>query len=504
VLVVTAGLLIRRDMAARKRAEEELNRFFTLSLDLMCIAGADGYFKRVSPAWAGALGYTDAELLSIPYIELVHPDDRAATTREAEKLVGGALTINFENRYRCKDGTYRWLMWASAPAPGGQLLYATARDITERKNIERALREAEERYRMLIEGVQDYAVYMLDPSGRVASWNTGAQRINGYSAEEIVGRHFSEFYPREDAERGKPAHELKVAVEKGKYEEEGWRVRKDGSTFWASAVITPVRDETGQLRGFAKVTRDVTERKRAEDAIHKLNQVLQQHAGQLEAANKELEAFCYSVSHDLRAPLRSIDGFSQALLEDYGKALEPEARDFLQRVRAATQRMAQLIDDLLNLSRVTRGELSRSRVDLSGMARAVAAELQKTQPGRAVEFVIADGLTAEGDPRLLRVVLDNLLGNAWKFTAKRDAARIEFGSSGNNGSHRFFVRDNGAGFDMAYAHKLFGAFQRLHGNGEFAGTGVGLATVQRIINRHGGKISAEGAVDRGATFHFTL
>lgn len=378
------------------------------------------------------------------------------------------------------------------------------RDITRRRRAEEAVRLAEERYRLLIESVQDYAIYMLDTSGHVASWNSGAQRIKGYSAEEIVGQHFSRFYTAADIEQGKPDRELRLATKTGRYEEEGWRLRKDGTAFWANVGITAVRDDAGQLRGFAKITRNITERKRAEDDIKKLNHALQQHAAQLEGANKELEAFCYSVSHDLRAPLRGIDGFSMALLEDYGATLEPQAHDYLQRVRAGTQRMAQLIDDLLNLSRITRSDLHRSPVNLSELARAAAADLQQAQPERVVDFVIADGLSVEGDARLLRVVLDNLLGNAWKFTAKRPGARIEFGAIPHNGSRQFFVRDNGAGFDMAYVHKLFGAFQRLHANSEYTGTGVGLATVQRIIHRHGGMISAEGEVDKGATFRFTL
>jgi light-regulated signal transduction histidine kinase (bacteriophytochrome) len=248
----------------------------------------------------------------------------------------------------------------------------------------------------------------------------------------------------------------------------------------------------------------VSERKRADDEIRALNGRLERHATQLQAANTELEAFSYSVSHDLRAPLRSIDGFSMALLEDHAQSLDADGRDYLRRVRAATQRMSQLIDDILNLARVSRAQMTRATVDLSEMARAVVAELQKTEPDRQVEIDITGGLSIEGDAHLLRVVLDNLLANAWKFTSKQKQARIEFGSAGANGSRAFYVRDNGAGFDMTYASKLFGAFQRLHGTGEFPGTGVGLATVQRIINRHGGRIWAEAEVDKGAIFRFTL
>ncbi|HYQ87430.1 MAG TPA: ATP-binding protein, partial [Bacteroidota bacterium] len=225
---------------------------------------------------------------------------------------------------------------------------------------------------------------------------------------------------------------------------------------------------------------------------------------QLEATNKELEAFSYSVSHDLRSPLRSIDGFSQALLEDEADKVSEQGKDYLQRVRAAAQRMAELIDDLINLSRVTRAEMRLEKVNLTDIALSIARELKETQPDRQVEFRIADGIAASGDARLLRVALDNLLGNAWKYTGKHPKARIEFGVTGDNGKSAYFVRDDGAGFDMAYSDKLFGAFQRLHATSEYAGTGIGLATVQRIVRRHGGRIWAEGKVDEGATFYFTL
>jgi len=232
---------------------------------------------------------------------------------------------------------------------------------------------------------------------------------------------------------------------------------------------------------------------------------LEKRAAELQAANSELDAFAYSVSHDLRAPLRSIDGFSQVLLEDYATQLGDAGRDSLQRVRAASQRMATLIDDLLKLARVTRAEMRTERIDLSGRAREVVAEIERTTTDdRHVEFVIAPGLEAHGDSRLLRVVLDNLLRNGWKYTAKRPQPRVEFTAQDENGDRVFVIKDNGAGFDMQYADKLFGVFQRLHSAAEFEGTGVGLATVRRIINRHGGRIWAEGAVDKGASFYFTL
>ncbi len=225
---------------------------------------------------------------------------------------------------------------------------------------------------------------------------------------------------------------------------------------------------------------------------------------ELTAVNKEMESFSYSVSHDLRAPLRSMDGFSLVLLEDYSDKLDEQGKDYLQRVRSATQRMGMLIDDMLSLSRVTRSEMKRELVDLSSLVQSIAAELQKSQSTCQVEFIIAPGLTANGDARLLRILLENLLGNAWKFTGTHPKARIEFGTTQVDGEQVFFIRDDGVGFDMKYADKLFGVFQRLHGASEFPGTGVGLATVQRIVHRHGGRVWAEGEVEKGATFYFTL
>lgn len=370
-------------------------------------------------------------------------------------------------------------------------------EMSRRQKAEENLRQSEERFRMLVSGVKDYAIIMLDPQGIIVSWNVGAERIKGYRSEEILGSHFSRFYPPRDLEDGKPQRELIEAVEQGRIEDEGWRIRKDGSRFWADVVITALYDEKRRLRGFGKVTRDMTERRQAEDEIKSRN-------AQLEAANDELKAFSYSVSHDLRAPLRGIDGFSLALFEDYNDQLDSQGRSYIQRIRAGVGKMGQLIDGMLDLARISRAEMIQDTVDLSGLAREIAADLTASHPERSVAFTIPTTLPVKGDKLLLRVVLENLLRNAWKFTSERDRASIEIGVQTNGDQTIHFIRDNGAGFDMQYAGKLFGVFQRLHRETEFPGTGIGLATVQRIIHRHGGRIWAEAARGLGATFYFVL
>jgi light-regulated signal transduction histidine kinase (bacteriophytochrome) len=274
-------------------------------------------------------------------------------------------------------------------------------------------------------------------------------------------------------------------------------------------VGTKAKDEVGHLsrlidlmtQNLKKYQGEIVQRNQE---IGTLNEELKHHVLQLEAANRELEAFSYSVSHDLRAPLRSVAGFSQVLFEDYADKLDAEGRDSLERILSATHRMGRLIDDLLNLSRVSRAEMRREEVKLSDVAVKIADMLRRTQPERQAEFIIAEGLVAQGDEHLLAVVLENLLGNAWKFTGKNPRTIIEFGVTQHEGKQAYFVKDNGAGFDMSYAGKMFSPFQRLHSVNEFPGTGIGLATVKRIISRHGGEVWIEGEIDKGTTVYFTL
>lgn len=489
-----------------------------------------------------------------------------------------------------------------------------------------------EQFRMMVEQVKDYAIFMLDPQGHIWSWNAGAERITGFRAEEAIGKHVSIFYPKDDVKSGVPQRELDITTSLGSLDLQGWRLRKDGSRFWAAITITALYDREDKLTGFVKITRDNTERRGIEEAMQKsrnmlerlfenapdavvvvdgnglirkvnqqtevlfgymreelighrieqliperfhrrhrqhlrnyfadprarkmgiglelygrnqdgrempvdimlspiatnegtwafavirditqqkhselkiseLNLALKNQVEQLAATNRELEAFTYSVSHDLRAPLRHIIGFVDLLNAKSMGSLDEKSRHYLQVITEAAKKMGSLIDDLLAFSRMGRSEMMKTRVDLQLMVQEIAGELAEEAKGRDIAWEIKPLPAVIGDSAMLRQVMVNLIANALKFTRPRPLAKISIGALEQENETLFYVRDNGVGFDAAYVNKLFGLFQRLHGAEEFEGTGVGLAIVQRIITRHGGRVWAEGEVDGGATFWFSL
>jgi len=499
-----------RDIGRSKQEEQKFRNLLESAPDAIVIVDQKGLIQLINAQTEKLFGYTRAELIGAPVETLVpqcfrgrHWSHREGYAQSPQPRSMGA---GLELYGRRKDGTEFPIEISLSPleTAEGTLVCSAIRDVTQRKQLAERHRENELRFRLLIDAVKDYAIISLDADGLVTTWNTGAERLKGYSSGEIIGQHMSRFYPQADIARRKPDQELQQAASTGHMEDQGWRVRKDGSHFWAEVAITAVHDSAGKLIGFLKIAKDITAKRDAEDQIQKLNSELTQRVEEFGTVNRELESFSYSVSHDLRAPLRHVDGFARILKEEYSPTLPEDAIRYLDRILEAATHMGQLIDDLLNLARIGRREMKREGVRIANVVKQAIAELPSEAQERHIEWRIEPLPEMNCDAGLLKLVFSNLLSNAVKFTRKQPIAVIEIGARMTGGVATIFVRDNGVGFDPRYADKLFGVFQRLHRHEDFEGTGVGLATVQRIIRRHGGEIWAESQVNSGTTFSFTL
>jgi len=504
-----------QDITEQKYSESlalRMNHMFEHSVEEIYIFDGETLsFLKVSTGALKNLGYSIHEISSLTPVD-IKPDFNEKQFRHYIKPLksGKELQLKFETRHQRKDGSSYpvevSLQYASEDSP--PVFLAIIEDVTQRKKIETELEShrfhleklVEERtatikkQASIIDQTND-AVVTVDTENNITGWNGGAERLFKIPGAKALGQSILLVYP-ENSEQFLQQEIVTPAKEKGVHELDIQLKRGDGTEFPAHLSLSMLYDKDDTPTGMVGYTIDLTEQQKREQELTRLTRKLQD-------SNRELEAFSYSVSHDLRSPLRSIDGFSQAVVEDYGDHLDDTAKDYLNRVRKAAQRMGILIDELLDLSRVNRGEISWQKLDLNKIAQRAFDELKSSEPQRQVELIMDKNLQIQGDARLFEVVMNNLIGNAWKFTVQQEKARITIKSLPDK-PDVFYIKDNGVGFDMRHAGKLFGVFQRLHQVSEFPGTGVGLATTQRIIHRHGGQIWAESEPGKGATFFFTV
>jgi PAS domain S-box-containing protein len=505
---------LANEIAERRRAQDALahsqhkfRRLTDAGIIGVITTDVTGAVLEANGAFLQMVGYTDDEVRAgkVRWRDMTPPEHADAGARAIEQLRTQGFATPWEKEYVRKDGSRVPVLIgvAALDETSGEHI-AFVLDLTERKRAAEAIRrleqqhEADAKVRALLEAAPD-AMVIADDAGRIVLVNAETEQLFATPRADLLGKSVDILVPerlRTDYAEHRAAYFAsptdRRAMGAGR---QLVGVRSDGSEFPADISLSTLQTSDGTLMSTA--IRDVTQRKQAEEALQRAKDAA-------EAANAELEAFSYSVAHDLRSPLRAMSGYSTALLEDYGAALDDEAKDHLARIVDGALRMSEIIDALLKLARLTRTEPRREHVDLGQLACTVVQQLRASEPHRDVDFVAADGLIVHGDPELLRLLLDNLLGNAWKFTGKQPAARVELGRQDVHGTAVYFVRDNGAGFDVRFIDKLFMPFRRLHAASDFEGTGIGLATVQRIIRSHGGRIWAEAAESLGATFRFTL
>jgi len=511
-LETAEGILVTpaiREITERKTVEKHLAQMeakyrglLEAAPDAMVVVNASGEIALLNVQAEKQFGYRRDELLG-QQVKNIIPDGFAERlvadgTRTAAEALAQQIGTGIELNGRRKDGSTFpiEIMLSPLESVEGILVTAAIRDITERKRVEDSLRNSEERFRLMASGIKDYANVMLDPEGLVVSWNEGAERIKGYRAEEIIGQPFSRFYPAEDIHNGKPARELARATERGSFEDEGWRVRKDGTRFLANVMITALRDENGRLRGFGKITRDITELKESEEHLGKT-------MAELKRSNDDLELFAYVASHDLQEPLRMVASYTQLLARRYKGRLDSDADEFIAYAVDGCNRMQELIQDLLSYSRVGAStDAMRQTSCEDALARAVKNLQATIEASKAI--VDHDPLPAiNTDGTRLVQVFQNLIGNAIKYRGA-ELPQIHISAREAGREWIFSVRDNGMGIEPQYFDRIFVIFQRLHGQKEYQGTGIGLAMCKKILDRLGGRIWVESQVSKGSTFYFAL
>jgi PAS domain S-box-containing protein len=500
----------------------------------ICMLDPSGHILTWNSGAQRLKGYSPDEIIG-KHFSAFYPHDAVVSgwpNRQLDVAIREGRSEDEGWRIR-KDGTRFWANVVITPIrdKAGNLrgFGKVSRDLTERREAEQILKESEERFRMLIESTVDYAIFMLTAEGVVASWNTGAERIKGYKASEIVGRHFSTFYPQEAVARGWPDFELKEAARLGRFEDEGWRVRKDGTLFWANVVISALRGSDGSLRGYAKVTRDISERKEHQERIENLTRELERRVDELARINRELEqksteneSFVYSVSHDLRSPLVNLQGFSQELqltsqalqtlisrpdvpadVQDQAKSMiAGELTESIDFIHNAVRHLSTIIDGLLRLSRVGRVEYETKDVDMDALVKDILSAMHNQIAAVQANVVVHPLPTIKGDRNALGQIFANVIGNSLKSFRDHTRRVIEIAAT-RDPIPVFSIRDNGIGIPQDYQRKIFQVFQHVH-DGRSRGEGMGLAIVRRIVERHGGRIWFESSADAGTTFFFTL